>query len=205
MKILRLYDIFLIIGKKNQKNTHTQNLIYFSLFSQLSTECSVSYCDLSLSVGVHPSVHSFLVNTLASTNINQSAPDLDKVYMTIRSQMSLIMELTEPELSELSAFELENLPYMTVYTLASANVDQSVPNLSSIYMLITSQMSSIMRHIEPEHLEFFALEFGKIAESLFTPCHLQILPNQHQIFVKMFFDHEISDEFDYGANRTRTV
>ena len=34
--------------------------------------------------------------------------------MTIRSRMSLIMELIGPELSELSALELENLPYLTL-------------------------------------------------------------------------------------------
>ena len=55
-----------------------------------------------------------------------------------------------------------------VYTLASANIDQSVPNLATIYMPIRSQMSSIMGQIEPEHLELFALEFGKIAESDFV-------------------------------------
>ena len=32
------------------------------------------------------------VYTLASTNINQSAPNLVKMYMTIRSQMSSIMD-----------------------------------------------------------------------------------------------------------------
>ena len=32
------------------------------------------------------------VYTLASTNINQSAPNLVKMYLTIRSQMSLIMD-----------------------------------------------------------------------------------------------------------------
>ena len=32
------------------------------------------------------------VYTLSSTNINQSAPNLVKVYMTIRSQMSSIMK-----------------------------------------------------------------------------------------------------------------
>ena len=48
--------------------------------------------------------------------------------------MSLIMELIGLELSELSALELENLPYLTVYTLASANIDQSVPNLAIIYI-----------------------------------------------------------------------
>ena len=51
-----------------------------------------------------------------------------------------------------------------VYTLASANIDQSVPNLATIYMPIRSQMSSIMGQIESEYPELFALEFGKIAE-----------------------------------------
>ena len=43
-------------------------------------------------------------------------------------------------------------------------------------------MSSIMGQIESEHLELFALEFGKIAECdfLYTPAYLQILTNQHQ-------------------------
>ena len=81
-----------------------------SYLAHLSMECSVSYCDHSPSV-VRLSVLNFLVNSLASTNINQSAPNLVKMYMTIRSQMNLIMELIGPELSELSALELENLPY----------------------------------------------------------------------------------------------
>ena len=50
---------------------------------------------------------------------------------------------------------------------ASANIDQSVPNLVTIYMPIKSRMSLIMGQIEPEHSELFALEFGKIAESDF--------------------------------------
>ena len=47
------------------------------------------------------------VYTLASTNIGQSAPNLGKMYVTIRSQMSSIMDLIGPELSELSALELD--------------------------------------------------------------------------------------------------
>ena len=54
------------------------------------------------------------------------------------------MELIGPELSELSALELENLLHLTVYTLASADIDQSVSNLDAIYMPIRSQMSWIM-------------------------------------------------------------
>ena len=37
------------------------------------------------------------VYTLTSTNINQSAPNLVKKYMTIKSWMSLIMGLIGPE------------------------------------------------------------------------------------------------------------
>ena len=64
-----------------------------------------------------PSVHNLLVNTLASTNINQSSPNLIKMYMTTRAWMSSIMEPIGPELSELSALEFENLPYLTMFTL----------------------------------------------------------------------------------------
>ena len=55
------------------------------------------------------------VYPLSSTNIDQSAPNLVRMY--VRSQMSSFMDLIGPELSELSAFELENLPYLTLFTL----------------------------------------------------------------------------------------
>ena len=57
------------------------------------------------------------VHSLSSTNIDQSAPNLVKLYVIIRSRMSLIMDLIGPELSDLSALELENLPYLTLFTL----------------------------------------------------------------------------------------
>ena len=50
-------------------------------------------------------VESDFVFTLASTNTEQSLPNLVKIYMTIRSQMRLIMDLIVQELSELSALE----------------------------------------------------------------------------------------------------
>ena len=109
------------------------------------------------------------VYTPASTNIDQSAPNLVKMYMTIRSRMSLIMDVIRPERYELSTLELENFPYLTLFTLlVSANIDQSFPNLVTIYMPIKSWMSLIMAQIEAEHSELFALEFGKIAESDFV-------------------------------------
>ena len=89
------------------------------------------------------------VYALASTNMDQSTPNLVKMYVTIRSRMSSIMDLIGPELFELSALGLEKLPYLTLfYSLVSANIDQSVPNLATIYIPIKSQMSSIIGQIE---------------------------------------------------------
>ena len=90
------------------------------------------------------------------------------MYMVTRARMSSIMEPIGPELSELAALEFENLPYLFMFTLASANIDQSVPNLATIHIPVRARMSPIMGQIEPEHPELFALEFGKIAESDFV-------------------------------------
>ena len=57
------------------------------------------------------------VYALSSTNIDQSALNLVKMYVTIRSRMNSITDLIEPELSELPALELEILPYLTLFTL----------------------------------------------------------------------------------------
>ena len=57
------------------------------------------------------------VYTPASTDIDQSAPNLVKMYMTIRSRMNSIMDVIRPELSELSTLKLENFPYLTLLTL----------------------------------------------------------------------------------------
>ena len=46
--------------------------------------------------------------TPSSTTIDQSAPNLVRMYMTIRSRMSSILDLIGPELSELPTLELEN-------------------------------------------------------------------------------------------------
>ena len=62
--------------------------------------------------------------------------------------MSLIMDLIRPELSELFAYEFEKSAESDfVYTLASTNVDQLVPNMVTIYMTMRSWMSSIIGQI----------------------------------------------------------
>ena len=45
------------------------------------------------------------VYSLSSTNIDQSAPNLVKMYVIVRYQMSFIIDLIGPELFELSALE----------------------------------------------------------------------------------------------------
>ena len=62
-------------------------------------------------------VESDFVYAVASTNIDKSAPNLVKMYMTIRLHMSLIMDLIRPELYELSALEFETFQYITLFTL----------------------------------------------------------------------------------------
>ena len=56
------------------------------------------------------------IYTLASTNMNQSVPNLVKTNTTIRSRTSSIMDLIGLELSELSVLELEKLLYLTLFT-----------------------------------------------------------------------------------------
>ena len=113
--------IYIFVDTQAFKNELHGDVLAFTFFSSPEHEVlRVSYCDHSSSVGVRrpPVVHShFLVYTLASTNINQLAPNLVQMYMTIRSRMNSIMDLIGPELSELSALELENLLYLTLFTL----------------------------------------------------------------------------------------
>ena len=62
-------------------------------------------------------VESDFVYTLASKNIDQSTLNLVKMHVTIRLRMTLIMDLIRPKLFELSALELENFPYLTLFKL----------------------------------------------------------------------------------------
>ena len=87
------------------------------VLSEVLWSLTVRRCPSVQCLAVRLSVHNLLVNTLASTNINQSSLNLNKMYMTKRARMSSLMEPIGPELSELSALEFENLPYLTMFTL----------------------------------------------------------------------------------------
>ena len=65
--------------------------------------------------------------------------------------MSLIMGLIGPKQLELFALELGEIAAFDFdYSLASANINQSVPNLVTMYMRIRSQMSLIMGQVIPD-------------------------------------------------------
>ena len=73
--------------------------------------------------------------------------------------MSSIMNLIGLVLLELSVLELvKTTIFDFVYNLASANIDQSVPILVTIYVTNRSRISLIMGIIRPSHRELFALE-----------------------------------------------
>ena len=91
---------------------------------------------------------SVFVYAVASTNINQSTPNLVKMYVTIRSRISSIMDLIGPEVSEVFALDITKIAESDfVYALASTNVDQLVPNMVTIYMTLRSLMRWIMDQI----------------------------------------------------------
>ena len=78
--------------------------------------------------------------------------------MTIRPQMSSILDLIGQEQPELFALEFKKkMLYLTVYSLASTIFNQSALNLAKIYITIRSWMSLIMGLIGLKRLELFAL------------------------------------------------
>ena len=121
------------------------------------------------------------VYTLASTIINNSAPNLVKLYMTIRSRLSLIMGVIGLEQLQLFALESEKLLYLTL--LASTNIKQSAPNLVKQYRAIRYRVSLIMVVIGPEQVELFVLEFKKIA--IFHFVYTVASTNINQLIPKM--------------------
>ena len=66
------------------------------------------------------------------------------MYVTIRSQMRLIIDLIGPELSELFPHDFAKIAESDfVYTTASTNVDQLVPNMVTVHMTMSLIMGQI--------------------------------------------------------------
>ena len=116
------------------------------------------------------------------------------------------MEIIGPEVRVVCPWIRKFAIFGFDYIVASANIDQSVPNLATIYMTIRSGMSLIMGQIELEQPELFAFEFGKMTEPdfIYTLASTNINQSAPNL-VRMYVTHKISDEFDYGVNQIRTV
>ena len=68
-----------------------------------------------------------------------------------------------PEQLELFALELGKIAaFDFVYYLTSTNIDQSAPNLVTVYMSIRSQMSLIKGQVVPDQSVLSALEIKKL-------------------------------------------
>ena len=77
--------------------------------------------------------------------------------------MSSIMGQIGPEQLELFAHELGKIAVFNYfYSLASTNINQSTPNLVTMYMSIGSPMSLIMGQVIPDQSMLTALEIEKL-------------------------------------------
>ena len=70
-----------------------------SRMSSIIGQIELEYPEL-FALEFRKNMESDFVYTLASTNIDQSTPILVKMYVTVRSWMSSILDLIKPELSE---------------------------------------------------------------------------------------------------------
>ena len=120
--------------------------------------------------------------------------------------MTSIMGWIEAEHPELFALEFVKIAkYDFVYTPSSTNINQSAPDLVKLYVIIRSQMSSIMDPVGLELSELCAVELENLPYlNLFEIKHLQILTNQYQTWPQYIYALKVLNEFDYGTNQTRT-
>ena len=99
---------------------------------------------------------------LSSAHIDQSAPNLGKIFMSNRICMSSIMDPIGPEQLELFGLELLKNCCIRFCLLTSTNINQSAPNLVTMNLSIRSHMSLIMGQVIPDQLVFSVLEIEKL-------------------------------------------
>ena len=94
-------------------------------------------------------------------NIDQSAPNLGKIFMSNRICISSIMGPIGLEQLELFALELL-IAFDFVNSLTSTNINQSAPNLVTMNISIRSQMSLFMGQVIPDQSVLSVLEIEKL-------------------------------------------
>ena len=117
------------------------------------------------------------VYILSSAYIDQSAPNLGKIFMANRIWVSLIMGPIGLEQLELFGLELWKIAtFDFVYSLTSTNINHSAPILVTMNMSIRSRMSLIMGQVIPDQLVFSFLEIEKLNFSSLFGIYLHCKP-----------------------------
>ena len=117
------------------------------------------------------------VYILSSADIDQSAPNFGKIFISNRIWMSLVMGLIELEQLELFSVKLWKIAaFDIVYSLTSTNINQSTPNLVTMNMSIRSRMSLIMGLVIPDQLVLSVLEVEKLNFSSLFGIYLHYQP-----------------------------
>ena len=117
------------------------------------------------------------VYILSSAYIDQSAPNLGKIFMSNRIWMSWVMGLIEPEQLELFSLELWKIAaFDFVYSLTSTDINRSAPNLITMNMSIRSRMSLIMGQVIPDQLVLSVFEVEKLNFSSLFGIYLHYQP-----------------------------
>ena len=142
-----------------------------------------------LRASVRPSVNSFLVSMIETTFLNQSGPNLPKVFMATRSRISSIMSEIGPSNSRVNAPEILKIAvFDLVSTIETTFLNQPGPKLHKVFIDTRSWMSSRMSKIGPVTQKLFALELLKIAvlnlfSAIETTFPNQSGPKLHKVFI----------------------
>ena len=112
----------------------------------------------------------YFVYTLAPLFIDQSRPNMVKMYIAIRSGMSSILSEIGRSGQELSALEFEkNIIFYFVYTLALSFLKWSSSSFVTMHIFIKSRMSLNLSQNGLVSPELGPFEFGKMQYfTLFT-------------------------------------
>ena len=152
----------------------------------------MSYCDHSPS-SRRPSVHNFLL-TLASTNIDQSAPNLVRMYINHTRTVQVIC----PWIRKFAIFDFVNT------------------SICKYWPISTKLGHNIYAHKVSDELDYglnWTRTSGVICPWIWKNCWIWLC--LHSIIYKYWpirtklgqnvCDHKILDDFNFGSNRTRTV
>ena len=141
--ICKYWPISTILGNNIYAHKVSDELDYGSNWTRTSwVICPWILKNCRIWLCLHSSIYKYQpISTKLGPNVHNHKSSDEFYYGTNRTRTDKVVC---PWIWKISIFDF-------VYTLASANIDQSVQNLATICMPIRSQMNLIMGQIEPEH------------------------------------------------------